>query len=145
MIQPDLLGGNGLYRKGEKHFWRIPPEIYNELDREFHFDFDPCPYPATVDGTEIEWGQSNWVNPPFTKRDRLWNHGATAFARKAVMEQQKGKTAVFIMPVSMSIFVLLQAKPEIRPIGAVEWVEAETGERSTPSRANVLFILRGVE
>ena len=44
-----------------------PPEIYARLDSEFHFDFDPCPYPKPggFDGLTREWGQSNYCNPPF--------------------------------------------------------------------------------
>lgn len=141
--QLDLFGGNGYYRKGEKRNWLIPPEIYGPLDEEFHFDFDPCPYPYVMDGTEIDWGKMNWVNPPFTRRDAMNKHGATAFARKAIEEQHKGNTTVYVTPVPRSIYVLLQAKPEIRFIGRIPWLDVETKEPSTPNGWNVLFILRG--
>ena len=40
-----------------KKYWITPPEIFESLDEEFEFDFDPCPYPWNgVDGTEIDWG-----------------------------------------------------------------------------------------
>ena len=26
-------------------YWITPPDLYERLDAEFHFDFDPCPYP----------------------------------------------------------------------------------------------------
>lgn len=54
--------------KGDgKHYWLTPPELYAELDAEFAFTFDPCPYPlpAGFDGLTCEWGSSNYVNPPF--------------------------------------------------------------------------------
>src|SRR5579863_1331970 len=50
-----------------KHYWLTPPALYAELDAEFHFDFDPCPYPLPegFDGLTCDWGQRNYVNPPF--------------------------------------------------------------------------------
>jgi hypothetical protein len=47
------------------HYWLTPPELYAQLDAEFHFDFDPCPYPLPpgFDGLTCEWGRSNYVNP----------------------------------------------------------------------------------
>ena len=26
-------------------YWLTPPEVYEALNAEFAFDFDPCPYP----------------------------------------------------------------------------------------------------
>src|SRR3546814_11981679 len=42
-----------------KHYWLTPPDLYAALDAEFHFDFDPCPYPKPegFDGLTFEWGQ----------------------------------------------------------------------------------------
>jgi len=36
--------------------WGTPKEFYDELDKEFHFDFDPCPLNHTFDGLTCEWG-----------------------------------------------------------------------------------------
>ena len=51
-----------------KHYWLTPPALYAELNAEFHFDFDPCPYPLPdgFDGLTCEWGQRNYVKggPP---------------------------------------------------------------------------------
>lgn len=48
--------------------WATPSSIYDPLNVEFNFDFDPCPYnvnPITpeTDGLLIEWGNVNFVNP----------------------------------------------------------------------------------
>ena len=50
-----------------KHYWLTPPELMAQLQEEFNFDFDPCPYPKPddFDGLRCEWGQRNYVNPPF--------------------------------------------------------------------------------
>jgi site-specific DNA-methyltransferase (adenine-specific) len=38
--------------------YKTPSEVYNKLNDEFHFDFDPCPLNDNpeFDGLEIEWG-----------------------------------------------------------------------------------------
>ena len=39
-----------------KDDWATPDYLYDELDKEFNFDFDPCPLHADFDGLECEWG-----------------------------------------------------------------------------------------
>lgn len=70
--------------------WKTPKALYAELDREFGFDFDPCPPNHTVDGLAIEWGRQNFVNPPF-KDIAKW-------VRKGFEEWEKGKGVVFLIP-----------------------------------------------
>jgi len=84
--------GPGIAMNG-KHYWLTPPDLMKALDREFNFDFDPCPYPRpdNFDGLTEEWGQSNYVNPPFEK--------VTAWVRKAIAENRKGKGVVLVLPV----------------------------------------------
>lgn len=36
--------------------WATPKELYNKLNSEFNFDFDPCPLHSNFDGLTIEWG-----------------------------------------------------------------------------------------
>lgn len=52
-------------------FWLTPPDLYEKLDKEFKFDFDPCPYPKPDGYNSIlsPWGKSNYVNPPFRRQD----------------------------------------------------------------------------
>ncbi len=127
----------------DSRFWLIPKEIYKPLKKEFKFDFDPCPYPFVRDGIEIEWGKSNWVNPPFRIKDAINNHGPTAFVRKAIEEHKKGKTSVLILPVQSYVNMLLEAGAELRPVGRVKWIDARTGKPYPMPSNNALFILKG--
>ena len=127
----------------DSKFWLIPKEIYGPLNKEFNFDFDPCPYPYKRDGIEIDWGKSNWVNPPFRKIDSVNGHGPTAFVRKAIEEFKKGKASVLILPVQSYVNLLLEAGAELRPVGRVKWISAITGKPFPNPSNNALFILRG--
>jgi len=50
-----------------KDDWATPKEFYDKLNKEFSFDFDPCPLFSEFDGLSIDWGKSNFVNPPYSK------------------------------------------------------------------------------
>jgi hypothetical protein len=59
--------------------WPTPAWLYAQLNDEFDFDFDPCPlYGADgdFDGLAIEWGQSNYVNPPYGRAIGQWTRKA---------------------------------------------------------------------
>lgn len=73
--------------------WRTPFDLLKGLESEFMFDFDPCPSDPTFNGLEVEWGESNFVNPPYSTK--LQN----AFVKKAIIEWNKGKTVVLLLPV----------------------------------------------
>ncbi len=49
--------------------WSTPKDVYRTLDAEFGFDYDPCPLAEQplFDGLETEWGEVNFVNPPYSK------------------------------------------------------------------------------
>lgn len=75
--------------------WATPKEFYNKLNNEFNFDFDPCPLHAT-DGLIVEWGERNYVNPPYSRKLK------EAFVLKAIEQSKKGKLCVMLLPVSTS-------------------------------------------
>jgi len=108
--------------KDGKHYWLTPPRLMEELQKEFGFDFDPCPYPRPedFDGLTCEWGQVNYVNPPFCG-------GITAWARKAIAEYKKGKKIVFVYPIDKWIHFFLEAGAEIRNLKDVRWCSIEDG------------------
>ena len=114
-----------------KHYWLTPPDLYKELDEEFHFDFDPCPHPLAdgFDGLTCEWGQSNYVNPPFGSiMHQGKKKGATAWVRKALAEQAKGKLVVLVHPLDKWVLMMLAATgSSIRNLGDVKWCAIEDG------------------
>lgn len=71
--------------------WKTPVKVYQELDAEFHFDFDPCPPNPQLDGLSVEWGKCNFCNPPYGREIPKW-------IKKGYEEWQKGKTVVFLIP-----------------------------------------------
>ena len=76
--------------------WATPKEVYDKLNSEFKFDFDPCPLDFKIDGTKCEWGKSNFVNPPYSRKLK------EAFILKAYEESKKGNICVLLLPVSTS-------------------------------------------
>lgn len=75
---------------------QTPPDLFDQLNEEFKFDFDPCPREyyenrdSLPDGLECDWGWRNWVNPPFDQI-KQW-------ATKAIEESKKGKLTVMLVP-----------------------------------------------
>lgn len=113
-----------------KHYWLTPKDLYATLDAEFEFDFDPCPFPKPegFDGLEDEWGNSNYVNPPFGSiMHKGKKKGPTAWVRKAIAENQKGKKVVLVYPIDKWVLMLIQAGAQIRNLGDVKWCATEDG------------------
>lgn len=123
----------------------MPPELYGELNREFNFDFDPCPCPRpeNYNSLVLPWGQSNFINPPFRREDGADGQGPTAFVRKAIEEQKKGRSSVLVLPVQSYVMLLAQAGAEIRTFGRIRWLEADTKEPCKSPSPTCTFILRG--
>ena len=71
--------------------WKTPKAVYQVLDAEFGFDYDPCPSNAVKDGLKEEWGKVNFVNPPY-------GHEIPKWIKKGFEEWKKEKTVVFLIP-----------------------------------------------
>lgn len=71
--------------------WKTPKELYDKLDAEFHFNYDPCPLNDNpiINGLTTEWGTSTFLNPPYSK--------PTPWVCKAYLESQKGKVVVGLL------------------------------------------------
>jgi site-specific DNA-methyltransferase (adenine-specific) len=80
--------------------WATPPEFFAELDREFHFDLDPCStddnakcqrhFTAADDGLLQDWNGRVYMNPPYGKDIGMW-------IRKAYAEFTSGNAELVVM------------------------------------------------
>ena len=137
---------NGNSKDG-KHYWLTPPELYRQLNDEFAFTFDPCPYPKpdNFDGLDAEWGESNYVNPPFgVVIHKGKKKGATAWARKCIEESKKGKKVVMVYPIDKWVLMLLEAGAKVRNLKDVKWIATEDGSVGPGTGRHIAcFILEG--
>ena len=70
--------------------WTTPIDVYQALDKEFHFNDDPCPLnPNGSGGLDREWGTSTFVNPPYSK--------PAPWCQKAFEESRQGKIVVMLL------------------------------------------------
>jgi len=123
--------------KDGKHYWLTPPGLMNDLQLEFEFDFDACPYPKPedFDGLTCEWGKSTYVNPPFgsiihqgLNDKKPKKKGMTAWVRKAIEENKKGKRVIMVYPIDKWVLMMIAAGAEIRNLGDVKWHAIEDGK-----------------
>jgi hypothetical protein len=77
-----------LSRISKSDSWATPEELYADLDKEFHFDDDPCPLNGDG-GLGREWGKSVFMNPPYSN--------PTPWVKKAYEESLKGKLIVGLL------------------------------------------------
>jgi hypothetical protein len=70
--------------------WNTPSAFYEMLNREFHFNDDPCPAGGMF-GLDREWGTSTYCNPPYGRFLGDW-------IEKGLNESRKGKRVVFLVP-----------------------------------------------
>jgi len=145
----NLIPQDNKFHKGNgsdgKHYWITPPDLKHSLQQEFQFDFDPCPHPKPedFDGLTCEWGKSNYVNPPFGSIIHNGKKkGPTAWMRKAIEENKKGKKVVVVYPVDKWVLMMLSAGAKVRNLGDVRWCATEDGSQGKGTGRHIAcFIL----
>lgn len=119
--------------RGMKDKGTTPKKFYEELDKEFHFDFDPCPSNPPFDGLAIPWRRKNFCNPPYSIK-RAW-------IIKAIEEQRMGRLTVMLLPVDTSTSWFLDL---VLPNAEVRWVRGrlKLDNGKHPAYASMLAIFR---
>ena len=96
--------------------WETPKYLYDELNEEFNFDYDPCPichgkFFPNGNGLIMPWGERNFINPPYSQKLK------EGFVKRAINDFPD-RLNVFLIPVSTSTVLfhewILPNKKEIR-------------------------------
>ncbi len=85
----------------ESNEWATPQDLFDELDKEFHFTLDPCStdenhkcekyYTKETDGLSQNWGGERvFVNPPYGQEISKW-------VEKSYREGTKDNTLVVML------------------------------------------------
>jgi site-specific DNA-methyltransferase (adenine-specific) len=79
----------------ESDHYYTPKDFYEQVNKEFNFDFDPCPLRHDTEvwnGLEVDWNGSVYVNPPYSHIE-VW-------LQKGIEEIKKGNAnkVVYLIP-----------------------------------------------
>jgi site-specific DNA-methyltransferase (adenine-specific) len=130
------------YPKSKSDKWQTPAEVYDPLNAEFSFDYDPCPITwqsGDPDGLTTEWGSRTFVNPPYSD--------TAAWIRKAYTEHLKGKTVVMLINAitdTVAFHEYIYGKAELRFIrGRVKFINpAEPTKRAPNVKPSMIVVWR---
>lgn len=118
--------------------WSTPKERLKELDDEFHFDFDPCPFHSPFDGLKCSWKKRNFINPPYSN--------ITDFLKKGHEELENGSDlCVYLIPVRTDTkwfhtYVYPYFKKEKKPYAEIRFVKGRIKfEDGTGSKCSAPF------
>ena len=78
--------------------WSTPQDFYNELNKEFNFNLDPCSthenakcekhFTIEDNGLEQDWANNNvFCNPPYGKEIKKWVKNAMRKVKKKTLMQ----------------------------------------------------------
>jgi site-specific DNA-methyltransferase (adenine-specific) len=91
----------GLFYTEQRQDWATPRDLFEALDREFHFTLDVCasaenakvPQHLTEEDNALmlEWSGACYMNPPYAKMEQ--------WVRKAHLEACRGAVVVCLLPV----------------------------------------------
>ena len=118
--------------KSKTDKWQTPAEVYDPLNAEFHFTYDPCPITwkeGDPDGLSTDWGSSTFCNPPYSQ--------VAKWIKKAHDEWRKGKTVVMLINAitdTKAFHEYIYGKAELRFLkGRVKFIDPTRPSLKQPS------------
>jgi phage N-6-adenine-methyltransferase len=132
----------GYMPKSKSDRWSTPSYLYDELNKEFNFNYDPCPIDWEIgdqDGLASEWGSSTFCNPPYSKV-ALW-------IKKSYDEWKKGKRVVMLINAitdTIAFHEYIYNQAELRFIkGRICFINPDYPDKKQPSvRPSMIVIFK---
>lgn len=132
----------GYMPKSKSDKWMTPPEVYDPLNAEFDFNYDPCPITwkeGDADGLAAVWGSRTFCNPPYSQTAK--------WIRKAHDEWRNGKTVVMLINAvtdTKAFHDYIYGKAEVRFIrGRVKFIDpSNPGQRNPSPRPSMIVVFR---
>jgi phage N-6-adenine-methyltransferase len=132
----------GYMPRSKSDKWATPPEVYDPLNAEFGFNYDPCPIDwkeGDADGLTTDWGSVTFCNPPYS--------GTGKWIRKAHDEWKKGKTVVMLINVvsdTKAFHDYIYGKAEIRFVrGRIKFIDPASPSKKAPApRPSMIVVFR---
>ena len=126
--------------KSKSDKWGTPKALYDTLNAEFHFNFDPCPLdwkPGDPDGLVIPWGSSTFCNPPYSN--------VKEWIKKAYMEWKEGKQVVMLINAitdTVAFHEYIYGKAELRFLkGRVKFIDPKNPLKKSGSPKPSMIVI----
>lgn len=128
--------------KSKSDKWATPPEVYDPLNEEFAFNYDPCPIdwtPGDPDGLTTDWGTATFCNPPYSD--------VAKWVKKAHDEWKKGKTVVMLVNAitdTKAFHEYINGNAEVRFVkGRIKFIDPANPDKRSPSpRPSLVVVFR---
>lgn len=129
--------------KSKSDKWQTPASVYDPLNAEFGFNYDPCPITWSVgdaDGLATEWGTSTFCNPPYSD--------VAKWIKKAHDEWRKGgKTVVMLINAitdTKAFHEYIYGNAELRFIkGRISFIDPSNPTKKQPNvKPSMLVVFR---
>jgi site-specific DNA-methyltransferase (adenine-specific) len=126
--------------KSKSDRWLTPKYLYDELNKEFNFNFDPCPIDwkdGDSDGLSIDWKERNFVNPPYSK--------VSKWIEKSYQEYKRGRLVVMLINTitdTLAFHKFIYNQAEIRFIkGRVKFINPLEPNKLQPSPKPSMIVI----
>jgi site-specific DNA-methyltransferase (adenine-specific) len=128
--------------KSKSDKWQTPASVYDPLNTEFGFNYDPCPITweqGDPDGLTTDWGTSTFCNPPYSK--------VAKWIKKAHDEWRKGKTVVMLINSitdTIAFHEYIYGKAELRFIkGRISFIDPANPTKKQPNvKPSMIVVFR---